>query len=106
MMSTLEILKAARELLSDEKRWTQGAYARNKAKEDVPEFNPDAICFCMLGSIYRSVGDYSRAQTAAQALRNVLPCPIPTFNDDLDRKHSEILAKFDEAIARLEGQQA
>ena len=67
-MTTLEILKAARELLAVPERWTKGVGARDSKWELSVEF-------------------------AAMYVLAYAP----------ERTHAEVLARFDDAIARLEG---
>lgn len=100
-MTTIEILKKARELLSDPARWCQNKYKDGDKR-------------CMAGALAESAGcnilpavdDALEAIeikleyiTSAEALRLE---HIPTFNDAPERTHAEILQRFDEAIARLE----
>ena len=52
-MKALEVLEAAKELLSSEDKWTQGALARDKNKEKVSEISPEADCWCLSGAVHR-----------------------------------------------------
>ncbi len=117
-MKTIEILKKARELLSDEERWAQGDYAF-LAKDDialnVDWKSPIAACWCPAGALLK----VSQGQAAAALVELARDLPgtkvvflkgdsdkeidqIATWNDAPERTHAEILQRFDEAIARLE----
>lgn len=50
-MTTLEILKVARELISDRSHWTQGEYARDAKELPVNPNDESATCFCAVGAI-------------------------------------------------------
>jgi hypothetical protein len=105
-MNTVEILKAARELISDEKRWTQRAEARNASGNDVGVYSPKAVCFCSLGAMAKVCERelYGRELVAREALRNEIrdghSSGIANFNDN--HTHAEVLALFDRAIDRAE----
>ena len=89
-MTTLEILKAARELLAVPERWTKGALARSQNGDDVnPKSSEAAHSFCIVGAIGRSNIDYDSFDLAY-------------WNDAPERTHAEVLARFDEAIVKLE----
>ena len=48
-----------RELFSDDSKWTQGAFARNKQGVEVDVGNPDAVCFCFQGAMRKCYGKNS-----------------------------------------------
>ncbi len=110
-MTSLEILKAARKLISDEKCWTQGAYARECARRCSPCSCRRCCvlvcrrCFCQGGSRFRKCDiagiTYTNEMSEAALL---LPGHglMWVWNDAPERTHAEILQRFDEAIARLE----
>lgn len=109
-MNTVEILKAARELISDEKRWTQGELARDMFGIYADYDSDDAVCFCSEGAIRRVTitvpsDERLRArQDAWGALNKAAGGNIVTFNEG--RTHSEVLAVFDRAIACAESEAA
>jgi hypothetical protein len=82
--TTLQILRDARELLSDEKRWTKSALARavddsdpeGAADQETNATDPSATCFCAMGAILRAAGtddtDDELAESALRALSNAL----------------------------------
>jgi len=104
-MTTLEILKAARELLAVPERWCQGVSAKDKAGVFVDRKRDTAHSFCIVGAIGRSSIDYDSFDLACDHLRSVQPMvsSLANWNDAPGRTHAEVSARFDEAIARLEG---
>jgi hypothetical protein len=101
-MTTLEILKAARELISVPERWTQHEYARDFHGNPVSALSPLAVCWCLNGALQR-VKTEPGPSYATKALREVLGKygPNPSeFNDT--QNHPDVLALFDRAIAKLE----
>ncbi len=103
-MTPLETLKAARQLISDPAKWTQGELARDA---DGNETNPNydsATCFCAHGAIQY----FTKDETLSEADRLLIAvcsdehdCYVEEFNDT--HTHAEVLALFDAAIAELEG---
>jgi len=104
-VTTLEILKAARELLAVPERWTKGSGARNALGNPVSAYSLDPACFCMSGAIAHITGaeNYSLSKDVRNALNFRLWSVLHIWNDAPERTHAEVLARFDEAIARLEG---
>lgn len=103
-METVEILTKARELISDESRWTKYAYTRKADGEKADDQMDVAVCFCGVGAIAKVKGQnpmdatesfeaYLLAQAAG--VRDVVD--FFTFNDT--HTHAEVLAAFDRAIA-------
>jgi hypothetical protein len=102
-MTPLETLKAARALITDPAKWTQGAQARDKRGQPFSTHNDNAVCWCALGAIEKVADPYSEeAYEAAKKLRSISPNgTVSDFNDT--HTHVEVLALFDAAIAELEG---
>lgn len=107
-MTTIEILKKARELLSDPARWTQNAYARDVTGRGVPPTSSSATCWCLIGALAAAEGSQcgvsfiavsEKSKAAVDAFNET---HLPIWNDAPDRTHNEVLQRFDEAIARLE----
>ncbi|MXN46085.1 hypothetical protein GR138_12880 [Shinella kummerowiae] len=106
MTSPQEALQKARELISDPKRWTQEAYARdtdgvdnvNCGSDHIPE---DSVCFCSIGAIAKAYGcniSAAECSTAFKLLEAGLDDEVGVYNDS--HTHAEVLAAFDLAIAR------
>jgi hypothetical protein len=105
----LEVLRGARELISDPERWTQGEYARNAEHEAVNFLSPEACRWCLVGALAKASGrdpdDHEPAMACVAHLlrpwsRNVLVA-ITSFNDESE--HAKALALLDEAIAAEAG---
>jgi len=100
----LEILKAARELLAVPERWTKGVGARD-SKGIAVDWDDDSV-YCRCAYIAISTvcgGQRPKEYSAFDALGFRRGHDLFTWNDAPERTHAEVLARFDEAIARLEG---
>ena len=105
-MTPLETLKAARQLISDPAKWTQGEFARDATGYAVRPINDDCVCFCALGAIAHVDKTHKLRGSAAEKYLSKLceksrNISIGIFNDT--HTHAEVLALFDAAIAELEG---
>jgi hypothetical protein len=114
--STVEILKAARERITDPQRWAKGdfAYAPDEetGERGVEAGHPDACKWCASGAIQRE--DNDEHSLALHALCAAIPGTdewsdptdaieaIARWNDDDSRDHAEVLAAFDRAIQLAE----
>lgn len=100
-MSVHETLKAMRELLSDEKRWTQGANAKDAMGRRVHECGCYATKWCLAGAYTKIAGgmafddyrDFWRALCGDEG-------SAVDFNDT--HTHAEVIAKLDDAIKATE----
>jgi hypothetical protein len=98
-----ELLRHARELLSDPTHWTKGAEAR---AEDGDECGIEyAACWCADGAMRCAALRYGRA--AWREAKPTIECLVPglvgleQFNDMPATTHADVLALFDRAIAKL-----
>jgi hypothetical protein len=100
-MTTIETLKAARKLIIDPSHWTQGAFGRDSAgRKRWDGFHPDCTRWCASGALEKVTGK-PLPKSAMRPLQEVMDSvDIATFNDH--HTHAEVLAAFDEAIAKLE----
>jgi hypothetical protein len=104
-MNTVEILEKARELISDESRWTKGEFAINAKGEFVDIMSPEACKFCADGALMRvATGEgglrdknYGRAFKKLCAVTPSGFGSIISFNDKAT--HVQVLEVFDRAIA-------
>lgn len=100
-MNTLEILKAARRLIANRKRWTKGGYARTSRSLVTYSSDPRAVRWCSLGAIYKICGQMDRSGwDAASSLTKAAGGSLVAFNDSAS--HRAVLACWDAAIAELE----
>ena len=100
----VDILRAARGVLSDPGRWTRYALARACDETTCNVTSAGARCFCAMGAVFRAggynlVGDAPAVVVDALALLRA-PNGLARFNDDPKTKHADVLALFDAAIAR------
>lgn len=102
MTMTVEILKAARDLLA--KGWTQGAYARDEIGLTVGENDKRACRFCSVGAIWAAASRLNDGPSEAQSAVERIPRArfLIAWNDDSRRTQADVLALFDEAIANEE----
>lgn len=99
-----EVLKAARELITDPKRWTQGAFARTIKDGRVSPEHEFAVCFCSFGALYKvQPGEWTKASESVPAHEFINRFCVATHHVDLahfndNRTHKEVLELFDKAI--------
>lgn len=109
-MQTVEILKQARALIEDRKKWTRGTYARNAENVTVSPREASACKWCAFGAVWRVSGKhdgmteprspYVFLERAARLQAPRADYPVLTVNDR--RGHAAVLAAFDAAIALAE----
>lgn len=102
-MTTLQILQAARELISVPERWTRGTHARDASGMPVPPYSPSACCWCLSGALWRVCGGVP-PDPVNEALVRVLDArksrqTYTGFNDNRRNGHGSILGFLDQAIA-------
>lgn len=102
-----EALRAARDLLTPEGAWTQGASARTE--DGIMLHDPrseEAICWCSLGALRRVVDDpvvYDGARSALrQATGGGTRGMLSVWNDSPHRTQADIVHTFSSAIALAE----
>lgn len=110
--STVEILRAARERISDPERWGKGSFAYSKQGRPTSPWLDAAACWCIRGAVYCECGSAStkaaqRAQAfLAEAIEQLdfeVPDnaePIAWVNDS--GTHEDVLALCDKAISLAE----
>ena len=108
-MTPAEILRGARRILTDPKRWVQGYYACDVHGYRCEVGHHNAIRFCLAGAIglYGHPGHKADAVSiAVPVLKRVLGIdPIDSltkWNDAPERTHTEVLAALDAAISLAE----
>lgn len=105
-MTNLEIMKAARALITPPGSWTQDTYALDADGNEVGPSSESATCYCSSGAISRISGSIAaRVIEFAEHISCIYGVSIPVWNDHPDRTHEEVLAEFDEVIAKLEAAQ-
>lgn len=101
-MNTIEVLRAAREVISDPKRWTQGHFARTVEGLLASADSPVAASWCAIGAVRKVCLEIDDRFHAYEALEAVIPENVADWNDDPVRTHAEVLTAFDRAISRAE----
>jgi hypothetical protein len=98
--TAVEVLIAARELISVPERWTRGVYS-------LIDENDEAVCWCGAGAVYAAA---DRAGCNPEHARCLLNDAVGTgyiiWNDDPNRTHAEVLAAFDKAIELARAEEA
>ncbi len=101
----LTALRQARGLLAS--GWAQDFFARDCDGHFTDYANPKACAWCVIGAVYRVVGEVSNSGPKAERTFLALGFSgwpaAARWNDTEGRTKEEVLARFDEAIARLEG---
>jgi hypothetical protein len=102
-MSAADNLRAARALIEDPKRWTQGWYGRsaNGLPVDRESLNKEAVCFCSLGALMVAANTTGLYPAGVRELERVVGCVTPTFNDARKRTHAWTLSTKPLSLRRL-----
>jgi hypothetical protein len=98
-MNTLDILKAGRNKIADEKNWCQGEFAKDIKGYCTYVLNVNACSWCSVG-VLRSIPDVDSIADAVSYLSKAMGGTVPDYNDY--HSHAEVLSKWDEAIAAAE----
>jgi hypothetical protein len=109
--TVVEVLIAARELISVPERWTKSAYARSADGRPIGPCgvaSQDAVCWCPVGAVDRLVEDGTDlAAYALDYLQMVVGGGrVANWNDAQERTHAEVLAAFDKAIELARAEEA
>lgn len=101
MTITGQILTRARELITDPAHWGQAIVAANAEGHEVPVL--EATCFCAAGAICRAERELEASTNrfaAYLALGFQTGYVLGQWNDDPTTTHADVLAAFDQAIAK------
>ena len=88
-----------RDLLTDETKWTKGAFARDKEGKVIGSGSPLACCWCLSGAAFHCVGDDSDESAYAILARireRVGHASVAAWNDDPKRTFAEVRALVEE----------
>lgn len=116
-MKISEVLCGARELLSDQDRWTRGAFARDSIDNPIAPVKSGAVRWCLVGACVRVTHAENGLLESRLILDNtfsivsgLIPeeftedrddddaCKIGSWNDHPDRTHEEVIEVLDKAI--------
>jgi hypothetical protein len=104
-MTELEVLIAARALIAPPERWCRTAYACDGNGNTVWPNDERASQFCGYGAILRAAHteDWtSETESAARFLDRAVEDCFVIWQVGPERKHAEVLAAFDTAIAKAQ----
>jgi hypothetical protein len=96
-MTTVELLKAAKAKIADEKHWTREAWARDEGGVKIDEGHPDARQWCAVGALYL-VGDFPKAAAARLILDQVATEGRGIFDVNDRLGHDAVMRAYDKAI--------
>jgi len=101
MSVEIEVIRRAREIISDPTKWTQGTYARDKYGNCTDPGMENACRWCALGAVVQAsieLGvDDGIGSASVDRLIDAAGGPVTTINDN--QGHAAVLALFDKAIA-------
>lgn len=89
------------ELFSDPRKWTQGAYARDKEHRHITEVGQIPVCFCLLGALRWCYSNGKHQDYAAvckklsdrfESDKHHWQTAVLNWNDTPGRTHEEVLA--------------
>jgi hypothetical protein len=96
-----EVLNAAADLLDKPGAWTQGNSGRDAHGAEVPWNDPDAVCWCAFGAVWKSQGRMTVQNTPAEdILERIVGWDITAWNDSPDRTQAEVVSAL-RAASRL-----
>lgn len=100
-MTTLEVLRGARELLSEPGSFCKSAQARDRQGNSVGYSHPDACSWCTVWATLKAAHGNNEASAAAiHALRAALGRDdLMSWSDSPSTKQEDVLALLDRAIA-------
>jgi hypothetical protein len=101
MAEALRTLRAARKLIADPQRWTQGTEARNAGGSPTDVYSENAVRWCASGAIFRAApnGDAGAdaLRQASEVAWRTYDLALPDVNDQFG--HEAVLRVLDRAIA-------
>ena len=99
------LLKAVRERLADEARWTKGKAARDANGIGTQFESAAAACFCLVGAIWCEFPNSYLSQKETNRIAAMLEFQnweaASFWNDAPERTHADVIARLDTALARL-----
>lgn len=101
-MNTLEILKAARALLTPPEAWAKNDFAFDSSGNLLAPSNKYAVSWCATGACIRAGGKLAAIAAARELSRQLGGREVFDFNDRDETTHADVLQLFDDTIARLE----
>ena len=84
------------ELLAEPSKWTQGCYARDVDGTTVAIQSPDAVCWCLEGTVFKCENRVANHSKLRRFIYTKHGFHISTWNDAPGRTHAEVLAVLKE----------
>lgn len=105
-MHPVDILKKAREILSDSRRWCKHESAVRENGARVDPLSLDACRWCATGALCKASGTYGSLELmdSIELLEAECCVQVVDFNDLPSTTHEDILRVFDQAILSAEGE--
>ena len=102
LFNPVQLLEGALELLSDEFRWCQGAFAKNFDGDKTKSIDPSACSYCIMGAIrHQANDDFTAVLKTWKYIESVIgTSAIAIWNDDPKRTHNEIIETLKQAIVK------
>lgn len=106
-MKTSEYLKAARAVIDRPEKWTKKTMARDSHRRPVPPSSAEAVRFCSVGALEKTMLRRETSSTVdgeARILLTLAVCVLTNtqsvvwFNDNRRTKHEDVMEVFDAAI--------
>lgn len=109
MKTSLEVLRGARELLSDPSRWARGTFAKDAFGTKVGVSSSSAVSFCAAGALAKVHGSRPSLFHTDPVLKESLMLLSKGLRGEVAERndhgtHETVLAGFDRAIALAEEQ--
>lgn len=105
-MKVSELLTNARAIIATPDKWHKGSYACNSDGEARLSSEDDAVRFCVLGAMDKAAGidDNEDSMPRSKAVNLLIDYigdnHVASFNDSPSTTHADVMAMFDNAIAR------
>lgn len=104
-MNTVDVLKAARDIISTPDKWTQRSYARAADNYPVAVGMKDACKFCALGAVlkvsertYAGPDDFAPMAILEGVAHQYHDMSVVGYNDSPNTSHQDIMELYDRAI--------
>jgi hypothetical protein len=89
----------AKDILTDESKWTRGTQARDRRGMPCDPRSKRAVQFCLVGAIFRVYRGWEERHRAFDAIWHVIgpTKPIEYWNDDPSRTFADVLEALEKA---------
>lgn len=84
------------DILTDESKWTQGYYARDKDNHLVSVDSPNACKFCLIGAMLKAYPEAAEKDAVETTTFRKLGSGVANWNDAPERTFAEVRALIEE----------